>query len=82
MKQSKIIEMDMEQKSINKQVVDEIIDDIFVCSDGNIKIVFKYKNEYFEAMDFIKNNKCDIITTDVCASKFCVQKLDIDSNFI
>lgn len=56
-------------KSINKQVVDEIIDDIFVCSDGNIKIVFKYKNEYFEAMDFIKNNKCDIITTDVCASK-------------
>ena len=50
-------------------MVDEIIDDIFVCSDGNIKIVFKYKNEYFEAMDFTKNNKCDIITTDVCASK-------------
>ena len=55
-------------KSINKQVIDEIIDNIFVCSDGNIKIVFKYKNEYFEAIDFVKNNKCGIIATDVCAS--------------
>ena len=55
-------------EELNKKIIDEIIDNIFICNDGNIKIGFKYKNEYFEAIDFIKNNKCDIITTDVCAS--------------
>ena len=55
-------------EKLNKKIIDEIVDNIFICKDGNVKITFKYKNEYFEAIDFIKNKKCDIIATDVCAS--------------
>ena len=29
--------------------------------DGNIKVIFKYEDKYFEALDFINKQKYDII---------------------
>ncbi|MCI9365299.1 MAG: recombinase family protein [Clostridia bacterium] len=46
---------------LSKKVVDELIDDIYVYDNGNIKIVFKYEDEFFEAIDFLKKYNCDII---------------------
>lgn len=48
-------------EKLTKKVVDELIEDIFVYEDGNIRITFKYKDEYFEAIDFLKKHNCDII---------------------
>jgi len=50
--------------TLTKKVVDELIDDIFVYENGNIKICFKYQDEYFEAIDFIKKHNCDIISNE------------------
>lgn len=46
---------------LSKKVVDDLIDDIYVYDNGNIKIVFKYEDEFFEAIDFLKKHNCDII---------------------
>ena len=45
---------------LSKKVVDELIDDIYVYDNGNIKIVFKYEDEFVEAIDFLKKYNCDI----------------------
>ena len=43
---------------LNRLLIDE---DIVVSEDGNIKVIFKYEDKYFEALDFIKKQKYDII---------------------
>ena len=48
-------------EEINKKIIDELIEDIIIDKNKNIKIVFKYQDKYFEALDFINRNKCDII---------------------
>ena len=35
--------------------------DRFNFEDGNIKVIFKYEDKYFEALDFINKQKYDII---------------------
>jgi len=46
---------------LNRLLIDELIEDIVVSEDGNIKVIFKYENKYFEALDFINKQKYDII---------------------
>ena len=46
---------------LNRLLIDELIEDIVVCEDGNIKVIFKYEDKYFEALDFINKQKYDII---------------------
>ena len=46
---------------LNRVLIDELIEDIVVSEDGNIKIIFKYEDKYFEALDFINKQKYDII---------------------
>ncbi len=48
-------------KQLSKKVIDELIEDIFVSENGNIKIIFKYEDEYFETINFLKKHNCDII---------------------
>ena len=43
---------------LNRLLIDEDID---VSEDGNIKVIFKYEDKYFEALDFINKQKYDII---------------------
>ena len=46
---------------LNRLLIDELIEDIAVSEDGNIKVIFKYEDKYFEALDFINKQKYDII---------------------
>ena len=46
---------------LNRLLIDELIEDIVVSEDGNIKVIFKYEDKYFEALDFINKQRYDII---------------------
>lgn len=46
---------------LNRLLIDELIEDIVGSEDGNIKVIFKYEDKYFEALDFINKQKYDII---------------------
>ena len=46
---------------LNRLLIDELIEDIVVSEDGNIKVIFKYEDKCFEALDFINKQKYDII---------------------
>lgn len=46
---------------LNRVLIEELIEDIVVSEDGNIKIIFKYEDKYFDALDFINKQKYDII---------------------
>lgn len=54
-------------ETLNKKIVDELIENIYVSENKNIKIVFKYQDEYFEAIDFIKQHNHDIMHQEVIA---------------
>ena len=43
--------------TITRNVVDEFIQNIYVCEDKNIKIEFKYKDQYEEAIRYLKSQK-------------------------
>lgn len=42
---------------LNKGIIDELIDNIYVHEDGNITIVFNYQDEYEEAVRYVKENR-------------------------
>ena len=46
---------------LNRLLIDELIEDIVVSEDVNIKVIFKYEDKYFEALDFINKQKYDTI---------------------
>ena len=46
---------------LNRLLIDELIEYIVVSENGNIKVIFKYEDKYFEALDFINKQKYDII---------------------
>lgn len=46
---------------LNRLLIDELIEDIVVSEDGNIKVIFKYEDKCFEALDFINKQKYDIM---------------------
>ena len=51
-------------EKIDKTIIDELIEDIVIDNDRNIKVVFKCEDKYFEAINFINKEKCDIIETN------------------
>ena len=48
---------------LNRLLIDELIEDIVIEKDNNLKIIFKCEDKYFEALDFINKQKCDIIAS-------------------
>lgn len=48
---------------LKRLLIDELIEDIVVSEDGNIKVIFKYEDKYFEALDFINKQNYDIISS-------------------
>ena len=46
---------------LNRLLIDELIEDIVIEKDNNLKIIFKCEDKYFEAFDFINKRKYDII---------------------
>ena len=46
---------------LNRLLIDELIEYTVVSEDGNIKVIFKYEDKYFEALDFINKQKYDIM---------------------
>ena len=46
---------------LNRLLIDELIEDIVIEKDNNLKIIFKCEDKYFEALDFINKRKYDII---------------------
>jgi len=50
-----------EIKTLDRLLIDELVEDIVVDENQNIKIIFKCEDKYFEALDFIKRNNCDIM---------------------
>ena len=48
---------------LNRLLIDELIEDIVIEKDNNVKIIFKCEDKYFEALDFINRQKCDIIAS-------------------
>lgn len=56
-------------EALEKKIVDNLIEDIVIDEDINIKVIFKDEDKYFEALDFINNQKCDIIIQECYAKK-------------
>ena len=50
---------------LNNIIINELIEDIQVHDNGNINIIFKYQDEFIEAIDFIKREKYDIMLKNV-----------------
>lgn len=50
-----------EVKKIDRLLIEELIEDIVIDENQNIKIIFKCEDKYFEALDFIKRQNYDII---------------------
>ena len=46
---------------LNRLLIDELIEDIVIEKDNNLKIIFKCEDKYFEAFEFINKRKYDII---------------------
>lgn len=46
---------------MDKTITDDLIKDIYIYCNKNIRIVFKYEDEFNSAIDFIKKHNCDII---------------------
>ena len=42
-------------KKVSRETLKELIDVIYVTKEGNIDIRFKYKNEYNELLNYLKN---------------------------
>lgn len=52
-----------EIKESNRLVIEELIEDIVIEKDNNVKIIFKCEDKYFEALDFINRQKCYMIAS-------------------
>lgn len=51
-----------EVKVLDKLLIDELIEDIVIDENRNIKVIFKCEDKYFKALDFIKRQNYDIIS--------------------
>ena len=50
-------EKNMHIDKLDNIIINELIEDIQVHDNGNINIIFKYQDEFIEAIDFIKKRK-------------------------
>ena len=48
---------------LNRLLIDELIEDIVIEKDNNLKIIFKCEDKCFEALDFINKQNYDIISS-------------------
>ena len=48
---------------LNRLLIDELIEDIVIEKDNNLKIIFKCEDKYFEGLDFIYKQNYDIISS-------------------
>ena len=46
---------------LNRLLIDELIENIVIDENRNIKVIFKCEDKYFETLDFINKQKYDII---------------------
>ena len=51
----------LKRNELNRLLIDELIEDIVIEKDNNLKIIFKCEDKYFEALDFINKQNYDII---------------------
>ena len=51
------------KEKLNRLLIDELIEDIVIEKDNNLKIIFKCEDKYFEALDFINKQNYDIISS-------------------
>lgn len=51
-------------ETFDKGIVYDLIEDIVIDKEKNIKVIFKDEDKYFEALDFINKEKCDIIENE------------------
>ena len=58
-------EKNMHIDKLDNIIINELIEDIQVHDNGNINIIFKYQDEFIEAIDFIKSEKHDIMLKNV-----------------
>lgn len=58
-------EKNMHIDKLDNIIINELIEDIQVHDNGNINIIFKYQDEFIEAIDFIKREKHDIMLKNV-----------------
>lgn len=52
-------------EQLNKSVIDELIDNIYIYDKENIRVDFKYKDEYMELLGFLIDYKCGIISNEI-----------------
>lgn len=52
-----------EVKVLDKLLIDELIEDIVIDENRNIKVIFKCEDKYFETLEFIKRQNYDIISS-------------------
>ena len=55
---------------LDKTIIDELIEYIYISKDKSIRIVFKYEDEYNSAIDFIKKHNCDIMNKNYIENKY------------
>lgn len=59
-----IIKMKYEEfENLDIEDQNKLIEDIVIEKNNNVKIIFKCEDKYFEALDFINRQKCDIIAS-------------------
>ena len=59
-----IIKMKYEEfENLDIEDQNKLIEDIVIEKDNNVKIIFKCEDKYFEALDFIKRQNYDIISS-------------------
>ena len=55
-----INDLNNKKKELNEMMKN--VEKIFwIIENGSINIKFRYQDEFIQTIDFIKNNKCDII---------------------
>ena len=52
-------------EKLNKKVLDELVDNIYIYDKENINVEFKYKDEYMELLGFLIDYKCGIISSEI-----------------
>ena len=57
-------------ENLDKTIIDDLIENIYISKDKNIRIVFKYEDEYNSAIDFIKKHNCDIIDKNCIKNEY------------
>lgn len=69
----KIFEKNKNIQALSKEVIDELVDNIYVHEGGNVTIKFKFQDEYQNVVDYIKENEdiLDDVLKKLISDKVC-----------